>query len=288
MFMNNTMCVTSPLAATVSDLTIAYRVMAQPNPECPVQGKFALSVPPAPGARKVLGIYRDWWNQADARVREVCEKAVDHLANKCGYEIIDISIPYVPEAQLAHSVICITEMSEQARRRTPNPADWLSLVGPANKVVMSVGTRTPAADFLKYNSLRELVMRHLAFLFQKHPGLLVMTPTTPMPGWPIVPGDTTYGMSDTNKTVRNMLYIFLANMTGTPALSAPVGYLDPEQGEGQIPVGLMATGEWGSEEQLLAWAGEAEEYLHETRDGGRHRPKEWLDVMDLVRDDKET
>ncbi|CAM1504484.1 Fc.00g020750.m01.CDS01 [Cosmosporella sp. VM-42] len=288
MFMNNTMCITGPLAATVADLTIAYRVMSQPNPECPIQGRFGLSIPPLPSAKKVMGIYKDWWDQADPRVREVCEKAVDYFANKCGYDIIDISIPYTPEAQLAHSVICITEMAEAARRRTPNPADWLTLVGPANKVVLTVGTKTPGADFLKYNSLRELVMRHLAFLFQKHPGLLIMTPTTPMVGWPIVNGDEKYGMSDTNKTIKNMLYIFLANMTGTPALSAPVGYLDPEQGEGKLPVGLMATGEWGSEEQLLAWAGEAEDYLYHGIEGSRRRPAEWLDVLGLVQKDKTT
>ncbi|KAF4466586.1 amidase [Fusarium albosuccineum] len=282
-FMNNTMAVTSPLAATAADLTIAYRVMSQPNPDCHIQGRFALSVPPAEGSNKVIGIYRDWWNQADQRVKDVCERAVDYFANKCGYDIIDISIPYIPEAHVTHSVVCITEMAEDARRRTPNPADWLSLVGSPNKVIMSIGAKTPAGDLLKYNSLRELIMRHLAFLFQKHPGLLILTPTTPMVGWPIVPGDEKYGMSDTNKTMRNMLYIFLANMTGTPALSAPVGYIDPEQGEGQLPVGLLATGEWGSEEQLLAWAAEAEDYLHHATETSRRRPSEWLDVMGLVK-----
>ncbi|KAM0192571.1 hypothetical protein ACHAPQ_004340 [Fusarium lateritium] len=282
-FMNNTMCITGPLAATVADLTIAYRVMSQPNPDCHTQGRFALSVPPPKGEKKVIGIYRDWWNQADPRVKEVCQRAVDYLTNKCGYEIVDITIPYIPEAQLAHSAVCIIEMAEAARRRTPNPADWLSLVGPANKVIMSVATKTPAADLLKYNALRELIMQHLAFLFQKHPGLLIVTPTTPLVGWPIVPGDEAYGMSDTNTTIRNMLYIFLANLTGTPSLSAPVGYVDPDQGEGKLPIGLMATGEWGSEEQLLAWASEAEEYLHNATESGRRRPSEWLDVADLVK-----
>lgn len=283
--MNNTMCVTSPLAATAQDLAIAYRIMSQPNPDCDIQGRFALSIPPEPKAKKVMGIYREWWNRAEPRVRDVCERAVDHFANKCGYEIVDIIIPYVPEAQLAHSCICITEMAESARRRTPNPADYLSLVTPANKLLMPIGVKTTAADFLKFNALRELVMRHLAFLFQKHPGLLIMTPTSPMPGWPIVPGDEKYGMSDTNKTVYNLLYVFLANMTGTPALSAPVGYLDPDQGEGKVPVGLMATGEWGSEEQLLAWAAEVENYLHHDTESSRRRPDRWLDVMGLVRDE---
>ncbi|KAF4978946.1 hypothetical protein FZEAL_4743 [Fusarium zealandicum] len=283
MFMNNTMVVTGPLAANVADLTIAYRIMSQPNPDCSIQGRFGLSMPPAKGANKVIGIYRDWWNQADSRVKDVCERAVDYLGNKCGYDIVDITIPYIPEAQLAHSVVCITEMAEDARRRTPNSADWLSLVGPANKVVLSVGSRTPAGDYIKYNTMRELIMRHLAFLFQKHPGLLIVTPTSPMTGWPIVPGDEKYGMSDTNKTIRNMLYIFLANMTGTPSLSAPVGYIAPEKGEGKLPVGLLATGEWGSEEKLLAWAAETEDYLHHATETSRRRPAEWVDVLSLAK-----
>ncbi|KAF5680790.1 amidase [Fusarium heterosporum] len=284
-FMNSTMCITGPLAATAADLTIAYRVMSQPNPDCHIQSRFGLSVPPQKGAKKVMGIYRDWWNQADPRVQEVCQRTVDYLANKRGYEIVDITIPYIPEAQLVHSASCITEMAESARRRTPNPEDWLSLVGYANRVIMPVATKTPAADFLKYNALRELMMQHLAFLFQKHPGLLIITPTSPMIGWPVVPGDEVYGMSDTNKTTLNMLYVFLANLTGTPSLSAPAGYVDPDQGEGKLPIGLMATGEWGSEEQLLAWASDTEEYLHNATESGRRRPNDWLDVADLVKEE---
>ncbi|UKZ65180.1 uncharacterized protein TrAtP1_006375 [Trichoderma atroviride] len=46
--MQMTMCVTGPMAANVADLTIAYRVMTQPNPDCPTQGLFALSIPPVP------------------------------------------------------------------------------------------------------------------------------------------------------------------------------------------------------------------------------------------------
>jgi Asp-tRNA(Asn)/Glu-tRNA(Gln) amidotransferase A subunit family amidase len=277
------LCITSPLAATVSDLTIAYRVMSQPNPHCPVQGRFALSQPPAPSAKRVMGVYRDWWRMADPKVADVCERAMDWFAREKGYEIVDIEIPYLAEARVAHGMICISEMAEEARRRTPNPADWLSIVNPANKILLSVGSQTPTADFLKCNSLRELLMRHMAFLFQKYPGLLIMTPTTGIAGWPIKPGEETYGISDTNKTLESMAYIFLSNLTGTPSLSAPVGYVKPEQGEGDLPIGLMAMGEWGSEEQLLAWAGEAEEYVHDKLEGSRRRPKAWLDVMELVK-----
>lgn len=279
MVQNDTLSVTGPLAGSAADLTIAYRIMSQPDPNCPTQGQFALSKPPEPSTKRVIGIYRDWWNQADPRVAEKCEKALEYFASAHRYEIIDISIPYLAEAQNAHGAIFINEMAEHARPRTSNPADLLSIVAAPSKILMSVASQTPTLDFLKFNSLRELLMRHMAFLFQTYPGMLIITPTTPLIGWPRMAGDDAYGISDTNNSIRNMLYSFLANMTGLPAVSAPVGYVDPEQGEGKLPVGLMAVGEWGSEEQLLSWTFEVEDYLHEIYEGGRIRPKSWLDVL---------
>lgn len=87
-------------------------------------------------------------------------------------------------------------------------------------------------------------------------------------------------------TLKHMMYVFLANITGTPALTVPVGYVDPVQGTGKIPVNLMALGEWGSEEQLLAWASEAEKYLDEVVEGGRRRPAGWVDVLAAAKTQK--
>lgn len=227
-----------------------------------------------------MGVYRDWWNKADPPVAKLCDQALEYFAKTHGYEIVDISIPYLVEAQLTHGIVCCVEMASAARRRTPNAADWLSLCGDTNRVVMSVAAQTTAADFLTYNSLRTVLMQHLAFLFQKHPGLLIMTPTTPLIGWPRSSGDHVHGLSDLGMSTRNMMYIFLANMTGAPSVTVPVGYTDPQQGEGKLPVSLLATGEWGSEEQLLAWARQAEEYLHEVYVESRVRPNTWVDVLD--------
>ncbi|RDA87071.1 hypothetical protein CP532_0181 [Ophiocordyceps camponoti-leonardi (nom. inval.)] len=284
MAMNSTMCVTGPMAATVADLRLAYRVMSQPNADCPIQGRFALSIPPEPSSSpRVMGVYRDWWRPADPRVASACEEAIEWFAAERGYRIVDITIPYLAEAQTAHGSACIGEMSVSARRRTLNPVDWITMTSPANKLLMSVGSQASAADYLSANALRTLLMRHLAFLFQKYPGLLIMTPTTPIIGWPKMAGDEAYGVSDTNLTLRNMMYVFLANLTGTPSLSAPVAYVDPDQGQGSLAVSLLATGEWGAEEQLLSWAKETEEYLHR-RPGstGRRRPDSWVDVVDLA------
>lgn len=280
--MSITSCVMGPMAANVADLTIAYRTMSQPNANCSTQSKFALSIPPSPSAKRIFGVDRTWWSHADPRVQEQCNNALNYFVKEKGYEIIDIEMPYIEEGQVAHSCICATELAEIARRIHPDPTKWLSLAGPANKLVVGLGSATSAADYMKYNSMRTLIMRHLAFLFQKYPGLIILTPTSPYIGWPKTPGDETHGLSNGNFTIRNMLYVYLSNLTGIPSLAAPVGYVDPDQGEGKLCISLLANGEWGSEEQLLSWATDAEEYLHETYSEGRRRPDDWADVFSLA------
>lgn len=280
--MQSSICVIGPLAATAADLTIAYRLMTAPNPDDPVQSSFAPSIPPAPTAKKTLGICREWVDCASPVVRESTERAIAYFEKELNYEVVDIHIPYLEEGQWAHGAWALSEAADHLRSRLGSRA--FSTINHANQILLSVGGYTAATDMIKYSQLRTLLMEHLAFLFKKHPGLLIVTPTTPEAGWKTSPGDEAYGFSDGNLTVRMMMYIWLANSTGCPALSAPVGYAAPEQGEGKLPIGLMAMGEWGAEEQLLAWAADAERYLNDGLEGGRVRPAEWANVVGLAHD----
>lgn len=94
-------------------------------------------------------------------------------------------------------------------------------------------------------------MSHLSYLFTTHPGLLILTPTVPIPGCEIKGGekDLSYGVMDALTSTRSMEYVWLANFTGCPAINFPAGYVDTTG----IPVGVMAMGEWGSEESLLTF-----------------------------------
>ncbi|PKS08249.1 hypothetical protein jhhlp_005192 [Lomentospora prolificans] len=276
--MSHSMAVMAPMASTVADLTIAYRTMAQPNPCLQHPGPFLPLPPRLPPAQRVIGIYRAWFDKADRGPRH-CNAAVDYYKNSLGYDIVDIAIPFLREARLAHGATCLTDGAAAHYARAPTQAAAHAMVQPQTRVLVSVGGQTPAQDYIKYNELREVLMQHLAFLFKKHPGLLILTPTTPLAGWPKDPANESYGFSDGNMTLKHMMYVFLANMTGTPAVTVPVGYVEPKQGTGRIPVNLMALGEWGSEEQLLAWAGEAEKYLDEVVKDGRRRPTGWVDVL---------
>lgn len=284
--MKSSICVIGPMAATASDLAIAYRIMTAPNPEDPIQGSFALSIPPSPATKKTIGIYRDWFDQSSPDVLNVTQKAISYFTDKLGYEVVEITIPYLVEGQYSHSAWALTEGVDHQRSHVPDPAKALANLNHCNQLLLAVGACMSGVDMIKGGQLRGLLMEHLAFLFKKHPNLLIVTPTVPEAGWKIHPGDQAYGFSDGNATIRTMMYIWLANATGCPAVSAPVGYIDAEVGEGKLPVGLMAMGEWGAEEQLLAWAKDAEAYLNTVREGGRFRSKDWADVVEIAQSAK--
>ncbi|KAI9705815.1 MAG: hypothetical protein M1836_005221 [Candelina mexicana] len=269
--------VVGPIASNMADLEISYRVMATPDPDEPSSALFAPPKPLSQGKRKkTIGIYKEWFSRADASVRNVCQKALDYYEHKLGYSIVDITIPFIPQGQTAHAITILAEISSC----TPDVKGLTA----ANKVLLSVASKTPADDFLQAQQLRNLLMQHLAFLFKKHPSLVIVTPTTPNPGWHIVPGDLKYGVSDANMSVRSMEYVYLANFTGVPSLCFPVGYVDPVEGEGKIPIGLMGMAEWGAEELLIEWGRDGERWLNEGLEGGRRKPGVWIDVLENARE----
>ncbi|KAK5144968.1 hypothetical protein LTR04_001424, partial [Oleoguttula sp. CCFEE 6159] len=230
----NTTGVVGPMASNMADLEIAYRVMAVPDPDDPSSALFLPPHTPDAPSKKVIGIYQTWFDRADAPVRAACQLALDYMEAKLGYEIVDITIPMIHEGQTAHAMTILAEISSSF---------LISLVSP-----QQTKSSSPSAQ-----KVRNLLMMHLASLFRQHPGMVIVTPTTPNAGWHISggKGDLKYGVSDGNMSVRNMEYVWLANFTGLPSLSLPVGYADPVQGEGKIPIGLMGMAEWGSDDALI-------------------------------------
>lgn len=73
-----------------------------------------------------------------------------------------------------------------------------------------------------------------------------------------------------------MEYVWLANFTGCPAINCPAGLTKDQN---KVPVGVMAMGEWGTEEDLIAFARDGVGLL----DSGLKIPKGkesfWEDVI---------
>lgn len=267
-----------PMAANMVDLEIAYNLMAQPDP---LEKASAFFPPPSRSnsPSKILGLCRPWFNRADEPVQNACKAAILYLVKMHGYKVVDVNIPYIHEGQDAHALTILSEIASHF----PDVRELTT----ANQIRVSVGLEAGALEFLQAQKLRNLLMQHLAALWQKHPGMLIVTPTTPNAGWPIArTEDILHGFADTNMTQKSMGYAWLANFTGIPALSAPVGFVDPVYGYGQIPVGLQLMGEWGQEDELIRAGYDLEQYLNEVLEGGRQRPEAWVDVFEMAQNFK--
>jgi Asp-tRNA(Asn)/Glu-tRNA(Gln) amidotransferase A subunit family amidase len=258
------------MAADMASLELAYRVMAIPDP---LDSSSSMYPAPRPSTsrQKVIGLYKNWMDRADAPVKSLCEAAIAHYV-ELGYEVVDIHIPLIHDGQTAHALTILSE--------AVNGFPDTSFLSPATRILLEVGSKATASDFLQAQRVRQLLMSHLAALFRQHPGLMILTPTTPTVGWPIKsPSDLKYGVTDGDMSIRSMEYVWLANFTGCPCLQIPVGYAKAVKGDGIVPIGMMAMGEWGSEDHLIEWGFEGEKYLNEVVEGGRPRSRAWFDVI---------
>ncbi|CBX97863.1 hypothetical protein IAQ61_000952 [Plenodomus lingam] len=264
--------VRGPLASNMSDLEISYRVMAQPDPTHYPSSDFSPPKKISGPRPKVIGIYKAWLDRADPAVQEACQSALQYFKSELGYETVDITIPLLPQGQIAHAMTILAEGASGHR------SSIYDLTSP-NRVLMSVAKQTPATDFLLAQRVRNILMEHLAHLYRTHPGLVIVTPTTPNAGWPIEDGELSYGVSNGNQQLRNMEYAWLANFTGIPCIQFPVGYVDGVKGAGKVPIGMSGHGEWGSEDALIEFGFDGEKFLQEGYAGGRLRPEGWVDVL---------
>ena len=234
------------MASNMADLEIVYRIIAIPNSYNASSFLFPPAIPRsvAPSHLRTIGIYKPWFDSADPAVLNACYDALTY-DQSISYSIVNITIPYLAENQLAHALTILSKISTGIHDLTGLTA--------ANKILLLAGKQSPASDFLHAQKLRNLLMQHLAFLFQTRPGLLIVTPTTPIAEWHISGGcaDLKRGVSDANMSVRNMEYVWLANFTGCPAFSVSGGRVQAKEGKGKIPVGLMAMAEWGAENNLI-------------------------------------
>ncbi|KAF7197624.1 Fatty acid amide hydrolase [Pseudocercospora fuligena] len=268
--------VAGPIAANMVDLEIGYQIMAQPDSLDPDSSLFTPPGSNTTRKSRMLGIYRPWFDRADPLVKISCQKAIDWLVSTQNYTLIDITLPLLPEGQLAHAMTILSELSIGI------PEASTHLLSPANKVLIPVARKTTAVDFLQAQRLRNLIMQHLSHLYSQHPGLIIVSPTTAEAGWKIEKGDLSYGLTNANKQLKNMEYAWLANFCGCPAISVPVGYDKPTDGKGKVPIGFMGMGEWCSEDELIAFGYDCEKFLNEEVDGGRFRPGNHVDVLELA------
>ena len=282
--------VLGPMATSIADIAIGYSIMAAPDPNHPTSRLFSSPVTKKLNTKKVIGIYEPWLARADPAVLSLCKAAISKY-EFLGWTVVPISIPFLPFGASAHALTILVEISSAVsalKHKTSATTSTAPTFSAANKILLAVGKQTLAGDFLLAQKMRNLLMQHLSSIFQQHPDMIIVTPTTPNAGHRIhEESELQGGVSNADMSVRSMEYVWLANFTGCPAASIPMG-LAEESGKAtggvKVPVGLMGLGDWGNEAGVLEWASAGEEWMRADGEGDRRPKGEWVDIFRLAKE----
>ncbi|WP_456481065.1 amidase, partial [Oceanithermus sp.] len=236
-----------PLGASATDVALAHRLIAGPDPADPHTA--SAPVPEAPDWNREdltglkVGVWPEWFDHAERGVVAVARAALARM-EEAGADVVEFELPSLDDARIAHAVTVLTEMGRSFQRTQEH---WRELA-PATRINLKIGQRAAGADYVAAQQVRARMVAALDEVLARVD--LIVTPTTAIPAPPIPKAAESDGISDLGTVTQLMRFIFLTNLTGHPSLSLPAGYTS----EG-LPVGLQLIGRAWGERTLLEAAG---------------------------------
>jgi aspartyl-tRNA(Asn)/glutamyl-tRNA(Gln) amidotransferase subunit A len=203
-----------------------------------------------------VGVVRaPFWSDIDPEVAQACRDALD-LA---GHEVVDVDIPYADVAAAAGGVRASVEMSAAV------PASVVPDLDSLTRGMIAYASRIPAVRLLRADRVRARLRREFAVAFERVDVLAWPTNPAPAPAIasPVIQLPSGPAMPDTG----NLRQAVIANLTGVPGISIPVGLHSTG-----LPIGLQLLAPWGAEAVLLDAA------LHLERVSDRR----WVDAVASV------
>jgi Asp-tRNA(Asn)/Glu-tRNA(Gln) amidotransferase A subunit family amidase len=226
-----TLIVSGPLCADAADCRLLGSVL------------FGEELPATEPAGLRIGVVRDAVSEdVTAEVGAACEEAVEALRAETGGEVREIALPGLEAATLAAILIINSESMNGVRPEQLNQLD--PELSPIARGSLKYRMLLPAAAIVQSTRVRAMMRRRLAALFEEVD--VIAWPTIPAPAprleEPLVelPSGT---LSADQANVRGAA---LANLTGIPSISMPVGL----SSEG-LPLALQLQAAWGRDELLL-------------------------------------
>jgi Asp-tRNA(Asn)/Glu-tRNA(Gln) amidotransferase A subunit family amidase len=189
-----------------------------------------------------FGVVRDpYWSDSARGVQEACEAALESLRGEVGGEVVEVELP---DLDLILPAALLVAQAEEAAHLVPDVLNGLSPeLGVINRGVLKLRALLPLSLTARAFKVRAKVRRDLAALFDDIDLL----------AWPAVPAvapSLTEPMIELPSGVEsadagNARQGVLANLTGIPGVSVPVGL------DGGMPAALQLLGAWGSDALLL-------------------------------------
>jgi Asp-tRNA(Asn)/Glu-tRNA(Gln) amidotransferase A subunit family amidase len=203
-----------------------------------------------------IGVVRDAVSEdVTAEVDAACDAAVEALRAETGGEVREIELPDLAVATLA-AILIIN--SESMSGTTPAQLNRLDPgLSPVARGSLKYRMLLPTAATTQANRVRTLMRRRLAALFAEVD--VIAWPTIPAPAPPLEAPMVDLPSGTTTADQANVRGAALANLTGIPSISMPVGL----SAEG-LPIALQLQAAWGADELLLD-AAEALERANERR-----------------------
>jgi Asp-tRNA(Asn)/Glu-tRNA(Gln) amidotransferase A subunit family amidase len=190
-----------------------------------------------------VGVVRDQVCEDVApEVEGACEAAIAALVEETGGERIEIRLEDIDLSALATVLIANADALDEA---TPERLSRLDPgISPLNRGFLKYRMLLPAAAMRKALRVRALMRRRLAEAFERVD--VIAWPTVPAPAPPLDSPLVELPSGTLTADQANVRGAGLANLTGIPAISLPVGL----SGEA-LPLGLQLQAAWGRDPLLL-------------------------------------
>jgi Asp-tRNA(Asn)/Glu-tRNA(Gln) amidotransferase A subunit family amidase len=226
-----TLIVSGPLCADAADCRLLGSVLFGEE----------LTAGDAAGLR--IGVVRDAVSEdVTPEVHKACEAAIEALRAETGGDVREISLPDLEAATLAAILIINSEsMSGTTPERLNSLAPELS---PIARGSLKYRMLLPSAATAQASRVRTLMRRRLAAIFDQVD--VIAWPTIPAPAPPLDAPMVELPSGMLTADQANVRGAALANLTGIPSISMPVGL----GGEG-LPIALQLQAAWGKDELLL-------------------------------------
>lgn len=186
------------------------------------------------GSLRVGIVAAPFWDDVDPEVAQACRSALD----RSGWHAEDIAVALAEVAAAAGGVRASVEMSAAA------PASVVADLDPLTRGMISYATRIPAVRLVRADRVRARLRHEFSRAFERVD--VLAWPTNPAPAPPIASPVVQLPSGAAMPDTGNLRQAVVANLTGVPGISVPVGLHSTG-----LPIGLQLLAPWGAEAALL-------------------------------------